>query len=194
MAKRHKNKKIRRLLELRNKISTECFVSNRKFDGIIPKETWFFPEHNGVKGYLGTDKIVFVCLNPSLGSFPSKSVLIFYRALKKYGFQNAHLTDVIKVRLSPKQYYKVKKNKVLFNKLLERHIKWLKKELRIIDKKFNFKIVAIGNEAYYLLKKYFKLNIVGKIYHYAWAGRYKKSRQFENSMRKIAQVINTNIK
>jgi hypothetical protein len=38
------------------------------------EEVWFFPEYKqvpGVKGFLGTDPILFVSINPSFGTFPS---------------------------------------------------------------------------------------------------------------------------
>jgi hypothetical protein len=35
------------------------------------EEVWFFPEYKQVKGFLGTDPIFFVSINPSFGTFPS---------------------------------------------------------------------------------------------------------------------------
>lgn len=186
------------LLELRNLISIECFTS--KWKDVGSKEAWFFPEYNEVKGYLGTDKILFIALNASFGRFPSDGDKLLYRNLKKYGFQNAHLTDIIKLRLTRKQYDGIKKtNKKLYLKILDEHINWLKKELYIIDKNLNVKIIAIGKESYKILKKYFEEKVLEKrLPHYSWVVSYSKDKQnrkrekFRKSMEQIVDELKEN--
>jgi len=79
---------------------------------------WAFPERWSDKGFLGdctvtipelgrTIKIMFVSFRPSTvarrwGEFPSpgsksfENVKNYYLCLKEYGFENAHLTDILK--------------------------------------------------------------------------------------------------
>lgn len=80
-----------RLLTLRKRIIESIFIKRWQ-------DVWFFPEYIGVSGYLGTDRIIFLSINPSTGAFPSKVDNWYYRQLKKNGFANAHLTDVFKQR------------------------------------------------------------------------------------------------
>jgi len=188
------------LLNLRKRISSECFISKWKWKDFGLKEVWFFPEYNDVKGYLGTDKIVFIALNPSFGRFPSEGDKLLYRNLKKHGFHNAHLTDIIKLRLTRKQYNGIKKtNKKLYFEILEKHINWLKQELKIIDKNLNVKIVSIGDESYKILKKYFEEKVLEKrLPHYSWVVSYSKEKQnskraiFRKMMVQIAYELNKN--
>ena len=90
-------------------------------------EVWFFKENRefGVKGYLGTQDIFFVGLNPSYGNFPSKPDIFFYEILRKYKFEQAHLTDLIKLRLANKEVNERLKDK----SLLEEQIDYLKEEI-----------------------------------------------------------------
>lgn len=62
------------------------------------EDVWFFPSYNGVKGYLGTQDIIFLSINPSTGVFPSWHDKQYYRQLRRYGFADAHLADVFKQR------------------------------------------------------------------------------------------------
>jgi hypothetical protein len=62
------------------------------------KEVWFYPPHDGVDGYMGTQDIIFVGLNPATANFPSWHDKMYYRNLKTFGFKNAHITDLFKVR------------------------------------------------------------------------------------------------
>jgi hypothetical protein len=62
--------KQKQLLRLMAKIHRDCFKLDLEF-----KSAWFFPEYKAIKGHLGTDKIIFVCPNPSLGQFSSKQGL-----------------------------------------------------------------------------------------------------------------------
>ena len=61
-----------------SKIHRECYEMDIQF-----KTAWFYPEYNGVKGYLGTSKLIFAGINPSYGQFPSKPVSFFYDAIAK---------------------------------------------------------------------------------------------------------------
>ncbi len=57
--------KIEELKKLRKDIIEKYYINEWK-------EVWFFPSYNKVKGFLGTQDIIFLGLNPSYGHFPSK--------------------------------------------------------------------------------------------------------------------------
>jgi hypothetical protein len=62
------------------------------------EDVWFFPQYKGVKGYSGTQDIIFLSINPSTGVFPTRYDEQYYLQLRADGFANAHLTDVFKQR------------------------------------------------------------------------------------------------
>jgi len=192
------SEKEKKLLRLMAKIHVECYTMDTEF-----KTAWFFPGYNGIKGYLGTEKLIFAGINPSYGKFPSKPVKLLYDSLKKYELQNVHITDIIKSRLSKQQYLRLKSNEELFNKILEKNIKWLKQELKIIDGNLDVRIVGIGNEAKEILERYFKGKVVDIFLpHYAWvesyseSSRHQKRLRFRSAIRNIkkAFVIDLNLK
>jgi hypothetical protein len=167
----------KKLLKLMAEIHLECFNMDTQFNS-----AWFFPPYNGVKGFLGTDKTVIVALNPSYGKFPSRGDIFLYKCMKEYGFENAHLTDIIKHKLTGSEYTKLKKNSQLFNQILEENVRWLKREITILAG--DVKIVAIGKEAYDILNKYFKKNLVNIVLpHYSWVERYAKSGRIKKRLR-----------
>ena len=61
---------------------------------------WFFPPYNNVKGFFGTEGVVFICKIPSTGrgTFPDPNVKMFYDLIDKHGLENAHITDLVKCR------------------------------------------------------------------------------------------------
>lgn len=181
------NEKEKKLLKLMAKIHLDCFKMETRF-----KTAWFYPEHKGVKGYLGTSRLIISGINPSYGRFPSEPVIFFYDCLRELKLQNVHVTDIIKSRLSNSQYVELKRNKELFDDILEKNIKCLKQEIKIIDKSLNVRIVGMGKEAHDILKRYFKEKVVDIwLHHYAWVESYsresrkKKRLKFRNELRKI---------
>lgn len=79
------------LIRLRSRIIDRVFKDRWQ-------DVWFFPRYKEVKGYLGTQRIIFLSVNPSTGTFPSEADKRYYDELAKNGFANAHLTDVFKQR------------------------------------------------------------------------------------------------
>jgi hypothetical protein len=61
-------------------------------------EAWFYPEHMGEKGFMGTQDMFLVGLNPSTGIFPSRRDNRLYSLLKEKYLDNIHITDFIKLR------------------------------------------------------------------------------------------------
>jgi hypothetical protein len=132
-----------------------------KREQIKRASTFFFPEHNNVKGFMGTGDIFFVGQKPSTGKFPTNKDKLFYRLLGKYGFANAHITDLIKTR--GKTVAQMAKDE------LESNWSVFKKEIKILKP---ILIVAIGNDVYDNLKSLIKKSILIKIMHYSY--RYGK--------------------
>ena len=118
--------KRQKLLKLRSKIIDKIFKA-------CWEDVWFFPGYKGVKGYLGTQDIIFLAINPSTGVFPSWADEQYYRQLKKQKFTNAHLTDVFKQRAkSWKELAKNKKIKYEAKIFLLEEIKIIKPKLIVL--------------------------------------------------------------
>jgi len=104
------------------------------------EEAWFFPEYKqirGVRGFLGTDRVFFVSINPSFGTFPSSPDIFYYRNLKRQGFGNAHLTDFFKVKCKNKNFKELLRNK----SLVQESQQILKEEIEALSPKL---IVGVG--------------------------------------------------
>lgn len=84
------------LSELRSRIIHELYVERGR-------EVWFYPSHDGVSGWSGTARIMFVGLAPSTGYFPKGPDKVLYASLKAQGLGNAHLTDALKIRTPVQQ-------------------------------------------------------------------------------------------
>lgn len=139
-------------------------------------EVWFFPPRNGVEGWRGTQRIMFVGLNPSTGRFQSKYDKYFYAQLRQQGFGRAHLTDVIKERAVGDEVKTIRDDAPR----MKRYEGYLREELGIIGPRL---IVALGHKAHDILTK--EWNLKGAVYipHYAW--RFGKRRQFAAAMARI---------
>jgi hypothetical protein len=161
-------KKQEKLLGLMAEIQIKNFL-----DG---EEAWFFPKHkeSGVKGFLGTEKVAFVGKNPSFGHFPSDGNLFLYKELSRAGFKNAHITDVIKRRLTNEEAKDIEKKK----RILSENLKWLRLEIDILG---SVKIVAMGRDVQKMLKKYFSKDAVSDkwLHHYSWVEKYSEGKRKE---------------
>jgi hypothetical protein len=62
---RHRGK-AHRLARLRARIVREVYLAEWR-------DVWFFPAFEGVRGWQGTQDIMFVGLNPSTGRFPDSA-------------------------------------------------------------------------------------------------------------------------
>jgi hypothetical protein len=152
-------------------------------------DVWFFPELDGVKGWCGTAPILFVGLNPSTGTFPSKPDLMFYDSLRKNDLSDAHITDLYKIRMKGKLV-----NEILTSPALkELHRAWLKEEVRIVKPHF---MVALGHQTFGILKKWLpELNSrIVEIHHYSWAQRYGRSEVFADDVTKIRDMYRASAK
>jgi uracil-DNA glycosylase family 4 len=133
---------------------------------------WYFPEYNGVKGFLGEKTYIFVCSQPHEGSFRPESIVgdkCLYQCMKKYRFSNSHLTDLVKCR-GPK-------GKELKKTEIDNCNKWLRKEIEIVNPKA---IIAVGKKSYSGLMQEEDIRPVIMINHYSTAMYDKEyEREFE---------------
>ena len=165
-----KNKKLD---DLRKEIIKEVCI-NKRIDA------WFYPEQDGVKGWLGIQNIMFVGSNPSYNTFPSKSTNFFYDQLKKNKFKNAHLTDLIKIRA------KNNEADMVIDKTFNKQIKFFEEEINIIKPKL---IVIMGGRAKRTLKKFnYKDKRFRYIYHYSSNGFPKNIKGFIRGMKLIKKL------
>lgn len=117
--------------------SEEDGVRIRRWCNVGP---WFYPPYKGrkkVKGFFGTGEVMFVCLRPSTrgGEIPDSKLERFYELLEEEGFENAHITDLVKCRGPAKDipdYY------------FQNCISHLREEIDVLKPKM---IVAVGREA-----------------------------------------------
>jgi hypothetical protein len=123
--------KARRLARLRARIVRELYLNEWR-------DVWFFPAFEGVQGWQGTQDILFVGLNPSLGHFPDSPCRRFYTHLKRQGFAKAHLTDVIKERAAGRTVDTITQDA----ERIRRHRRYLLAEIAILRPRL---IVAMGS-------------------------------------------------
>jgi len=128
--------KIKKLDNLKRKIIRET-----------KEKVWFYSEgykgheipalRHGIKGWFGTQDIFFIGSNPSTNpSEDPPSVNFFFKELKANNFENAHLTDLIKIRAKNTEADKV------IEKNLKEQKKYLDKEIKILKPKL---IVVMGS-------------------------------------------------
>ena len=147
------------------------------------KEVWFFPSYNQVKGFLGTQDIIFLGLNPSHGYFPSKYDKFFYKELKKNNFEDAHITDLIKIKELNKKINELLEDK----KILKEQVEFLIKEIKIINPRI---IVILGRKCDELFRKNFPdedIPII-KIRHYSSIRFPKNKNSFSKEMKKVKEM------
>ena len=165
--------KTQKLLKLRSKVIDKIYKERWE-------EVWFFPSYKGVKGYLGIQDIIFLSINPSMGTFPSWVDKQYYRQLKRQRFSNAHLTDVFKQR--SKDWRKLARDK---KATAEAKI-FLLEEIRIIKPKL---IVLVGGK----YKQFYSTLLSGveiekfTIRHYAF--RYANKKKLRAKIRKEIKKV-----
>jgi len=174
--------------------------------------TFFYPEFNGVKGFSGTEDVFFISSKPSMGDFPPKSIkkapmparalIKFLGLLKKYGFANAHLTDIIKTRSDAcNKINKLPKKEVELNlKILQDEIDLLKPKILVpvgsqVDtflkhRKEIFKNVELWRGIERLNPKTKKEEWGTFIYHYSPAAAIKhKWREIKKDLQSIKEQL-----
>jgi len=166
--------KRERLEELRREIIEEFFV--KKWMDI-----WFYPKYDQVMGYLGTQDIAFVGSNPGCSCFPTPYDKVFYKVLKDVGFENAHLTDVLKIRAKGEDVDEYFEDQILLNRNLE----FLSREFKIIQPRL---IVAVGERAKEILRKKFPSMRIHMITHYSRLRYFKKGERYPRYREEIERV------
>ena len=138
-----------KLGSLRARIIEEVYVQGWQ-------DVWFFVEDKelGVKGWQGTQDIMFVGTNPSTGRGSEKLLKnlrsdplfgVYYPQLQKNGFENAHLTDLIKIRATNEEKARLLGN----DAVTKQHVGYLLEEIEIVEPRL---IVALGWECLGLVK------------------------------------------
>jgi uracil-DNA glycosylase family 4 len=139
---------------------------------------WYFPEYNGVEGFLGEKTYIFVCSQPHEGVFNPESIFgdkCLYQCMKKYRFTNSHLTDLVKCR-GPK-------GKELEKTEINNCIKWLRKEIELVNPKA---IIAVGKKSYTGLMQE-GIRPVIMINHYSTA---MYDKEYEREFEALREYIN----
>jgi uracil-DNA glycosylase len=105
---------------------------------------------------------------------------MFYEVLKKYGFENAHITDLVKTR--GKVISRMSKDEIELNWLI------FNKELKLLNPKL---LVSVGNDVYNTLKDRISNIRVDKITHYAyrWKSQSTVKAKLEADLGRIRQII-----
>ncbi len=175
--------KLAKLHDLMKEIET-CLRCYEEFEDMTEEDRikvrdwylrgpWFFPpDKSGVKGFFGTGNVMFVCPRPSTGGF-DKAVESFYKLLRRYGFSNAHLTDMVKCRSKAGEISRTE---------VENCLPFLNKEIEILKPRI---IIAVGDAVYKELKD--KFHNVTKIPHYSYAYRWEKKKKLEMLLKKISK-------
>ena len=113
------------------------------------QEVWFYPEYEGVMGFLGIQDVILLGLNPSSGTFPSEKDKLLYKLLKEKGLEYIHITDFIKVRAKNKHITDLIGN----SELMKKQTDFFSDELNIIKPKI---IITMGSQCDNLLKQFFR--------------------------------------
>jgi hypothetical protein len=145
------------------------------------RDVWFFPERDEVKGWYGAAPIMFAGLNPSMGTFSSKADrFLLYKYISQNGLSDAHITDLLKIRLKGKLVQEGFDD----TELVQLHKAWLMEEVRLLDPNL---IVALSRTTFKYLKAWLPNNNsrIEWIHHYAWADRYRKEAVFAQDVANI---------
>lgn len=150
---------------------------------------WFFSSENDVDGYLGTDPIVFVGIRPSTGEggFARPIFNSFYDRLKRHGFSQAHVTDIVKERMEVGYPS---------DEQMERNWRYFLDELSIVDPVV---IVALGGWVFKQLRNRRadlrnRLNrqvTLERVTHYSYrfGSREKLAKRFDDEFERLAKKL-----
>jgi hypothetical protein len=182
-------RKKKLLEDLQRRIRRECGED----------KVWFYgderPKSKNITGFLGESELFFLALNPSQGTPNATQFKLFYGSLENNKLQDAHLTDLIKIKKSNKDRKELIGNEVCMG----RQIGYLMEELRIIRPKL---IVILGGECEKLFRKVrfenpeifnlLKNTHIERITHYS-ATRYNDEHNhgkvFIDEMKQIKQIF-----
>jgi uracil-DNA glycosylase len=154
-------------------------------DPLLGDDLFFFPTHEEVQGYWGTDPVWFVGQKPSKGGsgFPDRAVTLLYETLVNYEFENAHITDITKERgYVPSDWKKIRVKEV------ERMRPYFRREIELLCPSV---LVAMGQYVYNALKYMEATDGTRLEYipHYSWAIRTDENRaRFVEDVNQIAEM------
>ncbi len=154
-------------------------------DPSLGDDLFFFPSHDGVKGYWGTGHVWFVGQKPSKGGpgFPDRAVTLLYETLAAHGFHNAHITDLTKERgYVPSDWKGIPVDEV------ERMRPYFQQEIELLTPSL---LVAMGQDVYNALKYMAVTDGIRLEYlpHYSWAIRSEDNQErFVEAVEQLAAV------
>ena len=135
-----------------------------------------FPIYKSVKGFYGDKDCVFVAAQPSMSVFPTRWDERLYHCMAEYGFDNAHLTDLVKCRGEPE--------KDLSRTEVDRCIGWLEAEVKIVNPQV---IVALGKKAFDELKDRFEPVLM--VTHYS--NRFVNDLEYEEEFKMLREYLDS---
>lgn len=145
---------------------------------------WHFPTCKGVKGFFGDKEYIFVCPQPHEGIFDPFNIRLdrrLYDNLAKHGFEDAHLTDMVKCRGA--------KYKELTDVEVRNCVGWLKEEIQIVQPQA---IIAMGTKSFDALNKY-RFQPVLMVTHYS--NYYVSDEDYEAEFKALRSYLDSgNIK
>jgi len=135
-----------------------------------------FPTYNDVKGFYGDKDYIFVAAQPSESIFPTKWDERLYYCMDKYGFRDAHLTDLVKCRGDA--------GRELSQMEVAKCVWWLNEEVKIVNPKV---IIALGNRSYTELIRRFR-PVIG-VTHYS--NRFMSDTDYEKEFQRLRECLDS---
>ena len=136
---------------------------------------------------------MFIAMNPTFGPYPTRIDSFYYESLKKFGFKNAHLTDIFKIkRRGGKETEELFKDQGLINeaeKILAEEFSIIKPRVVILVGK-SLKIVNFFNKNFGHLLNDVSLQT---LMHYSYAVVWNKKDQFLLELSDISKTYKNNL-
>ncbi len=122
------------LARLRARIVRELYLNEWR-------DVWFFPQRDGVEGWRGMGRVMIFGLNPSTTHRWTDTIKGFYSTLRRLRLHDAHLTDVLKERMTAPQVRRVLADPR--EAAVTRHRCWLRHEVDLLRPR---RILAMGDQ------------------------------------------------
>jgi len=139
---------------------------------------WRFPEEGSVKGFMGMGRLFIVGDQPSTSTWsPSNpNRRAFYDTLSSVGAADAHLTDLYKQRGMAGSL----RGELPLD--FSEHLQFFRKEVALLKPE---RVIALGDDTFNLLNRHVPevRHILGKIWHFAYVGRFQKLQLYPGNMR-----------
>lgn len=147
---------------------------------LAAENSWTFPSHRGVQGFMGTGPVMIVAERPSMAKFdPARvnagrdAVSLLYDALRRYGGTEAHVTDYIKTRA---------RGGAAWAEDLQAEACLFERELDIVGPT---RLIALGERVFLTQRHSAAVRGIPlhQVLHYAYARRYRKTAKLMRQMK-----------